>query len=287
MSKIKLSAVVAIALLGLGTAHAQDTVGPTAAPPTPPPVPAHDAVAQPAPSSVGASATTAPTASSPAPSPGLESPYGTRETGAPLPPLATYRVASRSLPPGYREHDGFFLRMLVGAGVGGTRYRDNLGVGGAAETTRTIGGAGTTELAIGASVTRNLIVHGTLSLSHMDEVKKVGDQAWGDEELSTLLGFFGAGVTYYFMPNNIYITGSVGLGGLSQTSGTDHTHHESDVGFGTSIGLGKEWWLGRTGQWAIGIALTASYFEAPLEIEGIESTYRGYTSGLAFSTTFH
>jgi hypothetical protein len=179
--------------------------------------------------------------------------------------------------------------MLNGPGVGGTSYRDSLGLieGGNGVDTRTLGVSFMTELAIGAAVAENLILHVTMNLAHSDEVKKVANQDWGDEELSTLVGFFGGGVTYYFMPANVYLTGAFGVGGLSQTSGDDHVDHESGTGFGTSYAVGKEWWLGRTGQWAIGVALHGSYYQAPLELNGVDSTYRGYHAGLAFSTTFN
>ena len=225
-----------------------------------------------------------------APNPSLESPYGQRPAQVPY-PAAVPLVQSRELPRGYRTHDGFYLRMLVGPGIGGTRYRDSLGLGlgdvGNGVDTRTIGGAFMTELAIGGAIVENLILHVTMNLTHTDEVKKVGNLDWGDEELSTLMGFFGGGVTYYFEPINIYLTGSFGAGGLSQTSGSDYARHESDTGFGTSFAVGKEWWLGRTGQWAIGVALTGSYYQAPFEIDGIKSTYRGHSTGVAFSTTFN
>ncbi|MEY4508544.1 MAG: hypothetical protein RLZZ450_666 [Pseudomonadota bacterium] len=224
-----------------------------------------------------------------APNPSLESPYGRQ-------PLVQYPVPaplvqSRELPRGYRTHDGFYLRMQVGAGVGGTTYKDSLGLrdDGTHARSRTVGGAFITDLAIGGAVVENLILHANLHFSHLDEIRKVGSRKWSndDEELSTLLAFVGGGVTYYFMPFNLYVTGNFGIGGLSQTSGVDHDSHESGTGFGTAAAIGKEWWLGRSGQWAIGVALTGSYYQAPLEIDGIKSTYRGHSSGVVFSTTYN
>jgi hypothetical protein len=224
-----------------------------------------------------------------APNPSLESPYGRQ-------PMVQYPaprplVQSRELPRGYRTHDGFYLRMLVGAGVGGTTYKDGLGLrdDGSIAQSRTLGGAFLTDLAIGWAVVPNLILHANINLAHLDEIRKVGSRKWtGDnEDLSTLLGFFGGGATYYFMPFNVYVTGSIGVGGLSQTSGADHDSHESGTGFGTSAAIGKEWWLGRSGQWGIGVALVGSYYQAPLEVDGIKSTYRGHSTGAVFSTTFN
>jgi hypothetical protein len=255
-----------------------------------------------------------PTAPAANPNPALESPYaGQPPAPAPYPvapppsaypaptypaeraappsyPAPAYTVQSREVRPGFRQHDGFYLRMLVGAGVGGTKYKDGLGLreDGSVADSRTLGGGSLTELAIGGAVMENLIVHATLNFAHLDEVKRVGGADYDEEdELSTLVGFVGAGVTYYLMPANVYLTGSFGVGGLSQTSGAENEEHESDTGFGTSVAIGKEWWLGRTGQWGIGVALSGSYYQAPLSVDGIESTYRGHVTGAAFTTTFN
>jgi hypothetical protein len=199
---------------------------------------------------------------------------------------APYSLHVRETRKGYRRHDGLFLRMTTGGGVGATTYKERASDGSASRT-RTLGGAALTEIAVGWAVMENLILHGTLSLAHQSSVKKYGSEPYSDDEASTLLGFFGAGATYYFMPANVYVTGSIGLGGLSQTSGHDHEDFESNTGFGTSIAIGKEWWIGRSGDWAIGGAIVGSYFQAPFEIDGVKSTYRGHNTGLAFTATYN
>jgi len=197
-----------------------------------------------------------------------------------------YQLERPARESGYRKHDGFFLRMTSGGGVGATTYEER-GPRGNATRTRTLGGAALTEIAVGFAAVENLILHANLSLAHQSGLKKYGGAAYSDDEASTLLGFFGGGLTYYFMPANIYITGAIGAGGLSQTRGHDHEDFESDVGFGTSVSIGKEWWVGRSGEWAIGAALTGSYYQAPFEIDGVKSQYRGHNSGLAFTATYN
>jgi hypothetical protein len=189
---------------------------------------------------------------------------------------------------GYRTHDGFFLRLTTGGGVGATTYKERASDGSGSSRTRTLGGAALTEIAAGWALAENFILHANLSLAHVDGVKKLGNADWSDDnEASTLLGFFGGGLTYYIMPANVYLTGSIGGGGLSETSGRNHEDFESDAGFGTSVAIGKEWWIGRSGEWAIGAALTGSYYQAPFAIDGIKSQYRGHTTGIAFSATYN
>jgi hypothetical protein len=186
---------------------------------------------------------------------------------------------------GAREHDGFFLRLSMGSAFGSTSYDGALG--GQAVHYRTLGGGGATEVAVGHAVARNVILHANLSLAHLSGARKQGSQAYEEEDTSTLVGFVGLGATYYLMPVNMYATASVGLGGLSQTQGARHEDFESDTGLGTSLSLGKEWWVGQSGQWALGFAVSGSYYQAPFELEGVESTYRGYTGGLAFTSTYN
>lgn len=187
---------------------------------------------------------------------------------------------------GYRQHDGFYVRMLVGGGVGGSKYRDGLTIDGG--QTRTLGAATTTEVAVGWAVLENFIVHATFNLGSVQEgVKKVGKRAYDEAEQTTIVGLAGAGLTYYLMPANVYVTGSVGVAGLGEVSDDSDEHHESKLGVGTSFALGKEWWIGRGGSWGLGVALTGAYYQGSLQLEGAKSTYRGFTSGAAVSATFN
>jgi hypothetical protein len=204
------------------------------------------------------------------------------------PSNTTVRSGSASSTPlaraGYREHDGFYVRMLVGGGVGGSKYRDGLAIDGG--QTRTLGANSMTEVAVGWAVFENLIVHATLNLGSIhDGAKKVGKRNYHDVDETTIVGFAGGGLTYYLMPANVYVTGSVGLGGLGAVSDDGDDHHESKVGLGTSFAIGKEWWIG--GQWGLGVALTGAYYQGSLELDGANSTYRGFTSGAALSATFN
>jgi hypothetical protein len=187
---------------------------------------------------------------------------------------------------GYRQHDGFYLRMLAGAGLGGSQYREGLDLGGV--ETRMIGSAATLEIALGFALFDNLIVHATLNGGTVQEDnKQTGKHDYEAKNIYTLVGFFGGGLTYYIMPANVYVTGSVGVGGIGEVDDNGRDHRESEAGLGSSFALGKEWWLGRPGEWGLGVALTGAYYQAPLEIDHTRSTYRAFTTGAALSATFN
>ena len=102
------------------------------------------------------------------------------------------------------------------------------------------------EVTIGGIVTPNLAVHGTIwgwMINDPDaEIKLSGLSPLngtinGDFSLSGV----GAGLTYYFMPINIYPTGSLGLGRLSLDLGT--ISGDSDTGFSLEEAVGKEWFV--------------------------------------------
>lgn len=155
---------------------------------------------------------------------------------------------------GDRAHvSGFFLR-LSGGGGGASSELDYSGTKSKIEGT-----TGDMNLAIGGIVAKNLALHGTV---------------WGwivsDPDLSvgsstqTLDGFadfsaFGGGVTYYFMPANIYISGSLGLGTLSldgDIGGIDASG-ETELGPAFDLTLGKEWWVGTS--WGLGVAISGGF----------------------------
>jgi hypothetical protein len=88
----------------------------------------------------------------------------------------------------------------------------------------------------------------------------------------------GGGVTYYIVPANVYLSGSLGLGWLSATENV-----ESDVGFGLDITLGKEWWVG--GSWGLGLAGAFGYHSVPDGV--VDANWSGASFGLRFSATLN
>jgi hypothetical protein len=167
-----------------------------------------------------------------------------------------------------RTHDGLFLRLSGGPGIATTEL----------EGVKLDGSTADLNLAVGAVVSRNLAIHGTyfgwLTSDPDIEISGVGSgTATGDLDLSA----FGAGLTYYFMPANIYVSGSAGAGSLTfDNAGTD-------TGFIGEITAGKEWWVG--GSWGLGLNGSFGYHTVP---DGdVSGSWSGTSFALRFSATLN
>lgn len=220
--------------------------------------------------------------------------YGNYPPPSGYPAQQTYPLATEYKPnEGARKHDGFFLRMKVGIGAGGARYEERV-YEPDVSTVKTRGLAGNFELAIGGSVIENLILHGNIVLTAMSvnkEVDDVNDSSY--DKLSAGMLLLGGGVTYYFMPANLYLTAIFGVGALSESRYLDDSDDssyadiESGGGFGSSLSVGKEWWVGRSGEWGLGAAITGAFVTAPVRIGELSTRFHGNSISLNFSATFN
>jgi hypothetical protein len=153
-----------------------------------------------------------------------------------------------------RDHSGgFFLRLSAGGGFASTKIDDGN------DELKFSGPSGDGNFAIGAIVSPNLALHATLfgwGISDPDvEFNNVEGTADGD----LTLGAAGGGLTYYIMPANVYLSGSVGVGVISFDAGNITV--ESDPGIAADFTLGKEWWVGRN--WGIGVAAAVGVHSIP------------------------
>lgn len=176
-----------------------------------------------------------------------------------------------------RTHDGFFLRLSAGLGGASTEIE-------VLDTDFEFSGStGDANIAIGAVVAPNLAIHGTLfgwTSSKPDlDVEGLGSaEVDGDLTMSA----FGGGLTYYFMPVNIYLSGSLGAGTL-EIEGDDDLEGESDTGIVGEITLGKEWWLG--GSWGLGVAGSFGFHSIP---DGeIDENWSGNNWAIRLSATLN
>lgn len=203
-----------------------------------------------------------------------------------LPAAADTPALNTATEPGAEQHDGFFLRMITGPGGLGaavaTEGQDDISFGGGGEMF---------ELSIGAAVTENLILHadflgaGTRSLDGQTE--RDVELNLGDHELT--MGGLGGGVTYYWMPHNVYLSGSVMAMAAELTDKTgakDRAALSVDYGALARLVVGKEWWV--SDNWGLGVALSVYGGVGVGEDDQGRDIDAGVGGGaLAFTATFN
>jgi hypothetical protein len=189
--------------------------------------------------------------------------------------------------PGAQTHDGLFLRFTGGPGFGtyngsgrvvtteGSLITDPSNTGSQA------GGS----VSLGGSIGENLILHGDVWVSIVATDKK--DNLLYQEFGTAVVGL---GITYYWMPVNIYLTGSIGMANsfLVVHEGTS-VEKDNDVardmttGVGAAVMVGKEWWV--SDNWALGVALQGEFTYA--EDEDSNLIFRHGGAKVLFSATYH
>lgn len=164
--------------------------------------------------------------------------------------------------PGSRTHDGLFLRLTAGYGYGGFGGSGSVKVPG---TTGAVASAPSDHgdrfngaFQIGGTVAPNLILHADLWGSG------VGPRKRGDRYSELALGSIALGMTYYVMPWNLFVTGSVGPAtsvyvqhDATQDDHTKATTADLGTGIGVRATVGKEWWV--SDNWALGVALQGDF----------------------------
>jgi hypothetical protein len=173
-----------------------------------------------------------------------------------------------------RTHDGFFLRLSAGAGGANTSF-DN--------PSMELDGTGSADLnfAIGGAIKPNLILHGTMWGWLISDPDASGGLGSGTLDGDVDMTAFGGGITYYFMPVNIYLSGSAGFGTMSFDG--PFADGETDNGFVGDLTLGKEWWVG--GSWGLGFAGGLSYSSLP--DGGLDGSWTGTSWAIRFSATLN
>jgi len=182
---------------------------------------------------------------------------------------------------GPNDHDGgFFLRLSGGFGYASSKVEiDDISF-------QLSGLTGDVNFAIGGVVTPNLALHATLwgwTTSDPElEVCESGHCESGTvEEVDFGLTGFGGGVTYYFMPSNFYISGSICVANLSLTY--QGATAESEYGPAIDITAGKEWWV--SSSWGLGVAGAFGYHW--IGEEAITEKWSGPSFAVRFSATYN
>jgi len=176
---------------------------------------------------------------------------------------------------GTNEHDGFFLRFQLGAGYQSLTYQANPDV-------VFSGLAGNFVFQIGGALMNNFILFGEINSVLVDEPKvKVGSASGTAEGVSVSVVGLGGGFSYYVMPSNVYL--SLSVTASKATLEDSYSSGESEYGLGTTLSLGKEWWVSEN--WGLGVALVGQF--AYMKDKGVSNKMYNYYGGIAFSATFN
>jgi hypothetical protein len=172
--------------------------------------------------------------------------------------------------PDAHKHDGFFMRFTAGPGFGSWQGTGVATVPAGLNPVTNPTGDGAKfggSFSIGGAVNENLILHGDFWFNG----NSPRQTRTTFQELGT--GVAGGGATYYFMPQNVFVSGGVGLAtswlvildpdNVDRDWEKDRRHDRIPDGFnyGTGVGaylmVGKEWWV--SDNWGLGAALQGDF----------------------------
>jgi hypothetical protein len=190
---------------------------------------------------------------------------------------ALVTAAPASAENGPRDHlGGFFLRLSAGVSSAGTSIDID------ADEVEFSGPGGDINLAIGGIVSPNLALHGTIfGWSVADPDVKINGETVGTANADFSLSVVGGGLTYYIMPANLYLSGSLGFATLSVDSPT--VDGNTDAGLAMEGTFGKEWWVGNN--WGLGIAGAVGFHT--IGEESADDSWSGVHASLRFTATLN
>jgi hypothetical protein len=196
---------------------------------------------------------------------------------SPNPLIPTAPVNPLSPESTFNRHRGFFIRPEIGIGY----------ASGTESTTQgdlTVSGmAGTASINIGGAVAENTIigVHLFDAVLTNPTVTLNGQTASTSSVSYTMFGI-GPSFTYYFMPANLYWSGTVAITTLNAT--VNGRSYNAQTGWGFRTSLGKEWWVSE--HWGLGVSGSLSY-SANADTGTNAPTIGSYLGAISFSATFN
>jgi hypothetical protein len=184
---------------------------------------------------------------------------------------------------GYRQHNGFYLSMSLGPVF--PSISDKL----AGNYDYVYTGTGAQfDLKLGGAIQENLILHATLTSNSLvgPTVKSDGQSMKASNNVTLSESMIGVGLTYYVMPSNIFLSGSLGLGNFSTQDTNNNNNISSDRGFAMQLKVGREWWV--SSRWGLGFAITYGKTTVNNKIDagGIEKMDSN-NIGIVFNASLH
>lgn len=179
-----------------------------------------------------------------------------------------------------KQHDGFYLSMCLGPVFGKITDKYNSSI-------MTMNGTGVEfDFKIGASVTKDLILHGTLISKTMPgpTISNEGSVTTLSDDISVNELMYGAGVTYYFMPVNFFVSSSAGIGKFTISNSTNDTKSKTQSGFSFQLIVGKEWWISK--KWGLGAGIAYGKTHLTNNVDSTEEKLDSNRFSIVLSVTF-
>lgn len=149
-----------------------------------------------------------------------------------------------------QQHKGFYLSMGLGPAFGNINLDSN------EEGKSTMSGTGAVfDFKIGGAIKENLILHATLFSNGLVGPKVTNSFGSGKatDNVTISEAMIGGGITYYIMPQNLFISGSLGSGVFAIDNQDTGYKATTDRGLSFQLKIGKEWWVSR--KWGLGAAV--------------------------------
>jgi hypothetical protein len=183
----------------------------------------------------------------------------------------------------FHRHLGFYLSMSIGPLFG--NVTDNVDT-----YSMDMSGTGAQfDFKIGGAIKENLILHATLISNTLPGplIKISGTSSTkASDNLTIGEAMFGGGLTYYIMPSNIFLSGTLGLGNFSIIDSNDKSNNVSTKqGFSMQLKIGKEWWVSK--KWGLGISFTYGKTNLTNASDGIVEKLDSNRFGILFNSTFN
>jgi hypothetical protein len=178
-----------------------------------------------------------------------------------------------------QQHNGFFLRLLGGVGSGKAVEEDVMG-----SDIEFEGTAGVFRFQIGGVVSRNLGLYGEVGGFVMSEPDVTWQGHSGQlKNTDFSVTDIGAGISYYFMPSNIYLSATLTMSrNTLKAEGIGEA--QTEAGLGVYLSAGKEWWV--SNRWGLGVAIFGSFSQSKDKGDSVEYTIKNRAFGVLFSATF-
>lgn len=191
---------------------------------------------------------------------------------------------------GARTHDGFYLSISPGLAFGRTEA-DLAGAPGSWDNITFRGPGGIFDFKIGGALRENLILSADLidRTVRGPELETAGGAEELDDDIALSDATLGVGLTYYLMPANVFVGGTLGVGTFRlRNVADDDDPVDTNPGLSFHAKIGKEWWVGNN--WGLGVAVGYGFVGAERD-EGSDADFNGeYASHklyVLFNTTFN